>query len=629
MKKHFFQIILLFLFGAFISNSAIAQKFRAEGDDCDNPFVIDVSSYPFAYSDEQTSGTCGHVNSYNSLSGGWSSGEDVVYKINVTEECEAKFTLVGPVDDLGDGWFSAYIYKGKPDSETAQPAEYYIALDLGVPMKFHTILEPNQDYYFVIDYSAYGEDDICLKEYLLEINFDNDFPTYYGLKILGTEVTDENAADLSGIGGVTSGEIAYDNDTKTLTLTNAVIYDEDDDFNGIYNSDIENLNVKLIGNNSITSTSAAFVLEKPTTISGTGTLTVQTLSPNDAGIFLSEAPLTIKNCTVTAIGDYGIAGNNGFSGEVLKIENATVKAKGEAKGSIADIQELTLTGCEIISPAGAAFDAEKHGVSKDNNIVKEEIVIGNYVAVTGVTLDIKTAELKIDETKQLTATVAPDNATNKNVSWKSSDATIATVENGLVTALKVGEASIIVTTEDGEKTDTCKVTVTNATVAVTGVILDIKTAELKIDETKQLTATVAPDNATNKNVSWKSSDATIATVENGLVTALKAGEASIIVTTEDGEKTDTCKVTVIENPTAVNDIAKSEFAVYPTVVENGFNIEVNANLVNSNLEVYNLLGVKVLSQKITAQKQYINISNLASGVYAVRLDGKTSKIVKK
>ena len=168
------------------------------------------------------------------------------------------------------------------------------------------------------------------------------------------------------------------------------------------------------------------------------------------------------------------------------------------------------------------------------------------VAVSGVSLSKTTLSLTEGGSETLTATVAPDNATNKAVSWKSSDASTATVDNsGKVTAVKAGTATITVTTTDGSKTATCSVTVTTKTVSVTGVTLDQTSLELQVDGTAKLSATVAPSDATNSAVTWNSSDSNVATVDGeGNVTAVKEGEATITVTTADGGKTATCKVTV-------------------------------------------------------------------------------------
>ena len=166
------------------------------------------------------------------------------------------------------------------------------------------------------------------------------------------------------------------------------------------------------------------------------------------------------------------------------------------------------------------------------------------VPVSGVTLVKTVMELTEGDEATLTATVAPENATNKNVTWTSSDAAVATVEEGKVTAVKAGTATITVTTEDGGKTATCGVTVKAKVYPVESVTLDKTTLELTEGDEATLTATIAPENATDKNVSWTSSDAAVATVKDGKVTAIKAGTATITVTTEDGGKTAACSVTV-------------------------------------------------------------------------------------
>ena len=177
------------------------------------------------------------------------------------------------------------------------------------------------------------------------------------------------------------------------------------------------------------------------------------------------------------------------------------------------------------------------GCSKDDPeepIVKVESVKLNKSSLTLVEGDSETLE----------ATISPSDATNKKVTWKSSNVAVATVEDGKVTAVKFGKATITVTTEDGGKTATCEVTVQDKGISVTEVKLDKSTLALMEKESDTLIATITPDDATNKGISWKSSDKTIATVEEGKVTAIKAGKATITATTEDGEKTATCEVTV-------------------------------------------------------------------------------------
>ena len=185
------------------------------------------------------------------------------------------------------------------------------------------------------------------------------------------------------------------------------------------------------------------------------------------------------------------------------------------------------------------------------------------VSVTSVTLNKTSTSIQVGGTETLTATVSPKDAANKKVTWKSSNAAIASVDaNGKVTGVKAGEATITVTTEDGGKTATCKVTVSDKEIKVTGVKLNKSETSLLVGGNETLTATVLPEDATNQNVTWKSDKPEIATVDaNGKVTAVKVGEATITVTTEDGGKTATCKVTVSETSVAVTGVTLNKTAL--------------------------------------------------------------------
>ncbi len=167
------------------------------------------------------------------------------------------------------------------------------------------------------------------------------------------------------------------------------------------------------------------------------------------------------------------------------------------------------------------------------------------IKVTGVSFDSKTLNLATGSSTNLKATVSPSDATNKGLTWKSSDTSIVTVDqNGRITGKKAGTATITVTTKDGEYTATITVVVKDE--PVTGVkITGNSTMILKDSQT--LKAVITPNNATNKEVTWKSSDSSVVSVDkNGKVTANKVGTATITVTTKDGNKTATIKITVKE-----------------------------------------------------------------------------------
>ena len=171
------------------------------------------------------------------------------------------------------------------------------------------------------------------------------------------------------------------------------------------------------------------------------------------------------------------------------------------------------------------------------------------VAVTGVSIVPESVELEIGGSYRLTAVIVPEDATNKNVAWSSSDENIVDVDGeGMLSGIAEGEADITVKTEDGEFTATCKVTVSPLpveTIDVTGVTLTPESVEIEEGGTFVLHAEVMPEDATNKNITWSSSDESIAEVgDDGIIKGVAAGNADITVTTEDGGFTATCAVTV-------------------------------------------------------------------------------------
>ena len=253
------------------------------------------------------------------------------------------------------------------------------------------------------------------------------------------------------------------------------------------------------------------------------------------GVSLSQTEVTLAvggtlTLTATFIPDYAVSKVTwSSSDEAVATVNesgvVTAKAEGTATITVSSIDGTVTATCAI--------------------------TVG--VPVTGVSLSQTSAKLHSGETLALTATVSPANATNKRVTWSSSNQDVATVdENGVVTAKTEGTATITATTADGGKKATCTVTVSY--VLVTGVSLSQTSAAIEVGETLKLTATIAPENASYKGVTWSSSNETIATVADGVVTGKTAGMTTIKVTTVDGKKTATCKITV-------NDDESDEFLV--------------------------------------------------------------------
>ena len=278
-------------------------------------------------------------------------------------------------------------------------------------------------------------------------------------------------------------------------------------------------------------------------VSGSGTPTV-TVSNNA----IVRANGGIANNSSTSI-QYG-TGSEENGGIVFDGSAGTVY------GSVTLQEDLTVeNGQTLTIPDGASLTTNGK-LTVDGGTLTGDVTGDVIYKVTGVSLNTNSLTLEEGGTATLTATITPSNATDQNVTWSSDPSGIVTItpdtsdsKKATITATGTGTTTITVTTEDGNKTATCVVTVTAATVPVTGVTLSQNQASLYYNRTPNtltLTATVAPDNATNRAVTWTSSDSTVAAVDqNGVVTALARGTAVITATAADGRGASaSCTVTV-------------------------------------------------------------------------------------
>jgi uncharacterized protein YjdB len=204
-------------------------------------------------------------------------------------------------------------------------------------------------------------------------------------------------------------------------------------------------------------------------------------------------------------------------------------AKVDETGKVTAIE----TGATIITATSA-----------DGRVIAE-CFITVIQPVTSITLNKTTLTLQVTASETLTATIFPENASIKTVTWESDDTTIATVDdNGTVTGVKVGTATITVTTDDGELTATCEVEVVAAFVTPTGIAVTPTTLTIDKGTKEQLTVTLTPTGA-NPEVTWTSSAPAIVEVdETGEITAKAAGKATITAKTINGISA-TCAVTVV------------------------------------------------------------------------------------
>lgn len=273
-----------------------------------------------------------------------------------------------------------------------------------------------------------------------------------------------------------------------------------------------------------------------------------TISIEDPTVYVTSIALNKTSATIT-------------EGETLQL-SATITPEDATNKNVIwsssdDAVATVDTNGEVI---GIAVGEATITATTEDGGFTAECVVTVIIPVSNISLNKTSATLIEAETLQLIATITPDNATNKNVTWSSSDDAIATVDaNGLVTAIAAGEAIITVTTEDGGLTAECVVTVERIVVPVISISLNKTTLSLTEGDTETLIASINPDNADNKNITWSSNDEAIATVSaNGLITAIAAGEATITVTTEDGGFTAECIVTVNALTIPVADITLNE-----------------------------------------------------------------------
>ena len=242
-------------------------------------------------------------------------------------------------------------------------------------------------------------------------------------------------------------------------------------------------------------------------------------------------------------------GNNSSGGIVFDGDEGTVYGNVTLQKdlTIGEGESLTIPdGASLTIGSGATLTVNG-GELTGENIPTEGVVY----KVTEVTLSQSILTLDVGDAATLTATITPSNATDKSVTWESDDTNIATVDaNGEVTAVGTGTTTIKATV-DGKSAE-CSVTVkAPTTIPVTGVSLNKASTTLTVGDTETLTATITPDNATNKGLLWTINNTDIIKFHEGAITndsqtisAVSPGTATITVTTEDNSKTATCTVIV-------------------------------------------------------------------------------------
>lgn len=272
------------------------------------------------------------------------------------------------------------------------------------------------------------------------------------------------------------------------------------------------------------------------------------------GRFGAQGTLTLKNATINgsfSTVNFVAEGKNIYVPE----DNRSKVSRIDGTATIASPVKIRLSAPDATMPyqerklIETTADASNFTVSEPYQLKKQTEYNGTYIyafiPVTSVTLAPETLSIEEGKTAELTATISPANATTQQHSWASENGKIAqaygeTLNTAKVMAIGVGKTTITYTI--GGKEASCEVTVTPRTISVESITLNKTQLSLVKGATETLTATVLPTTATDKTVIWESSDTAVATVKDGIVTAVAAGNATI--TAKAGEKTATCAVTV-------------------------------------------------------------------------------------
>ena len=238
--------------------------------------------------------------------------------------------------------------------------------------------------------------------------------------------------------------------------------------------------------------------------------------------------------------------------------------------------------------------------------------------VSSISLSESEISLFAGETIKLTATVNPTDATNRKLAWTSTDEAVATVEDGTVTARGNGSALIVATSTDGSSIEAiCHVTVTTP---VSSIALSETQIEMRPGDFKVLTATVLPESASDKTLTWTSSAPAVADVQNGIVLAYSNGTALVTAAATDGSGTTaTCKVTV-SNTVGIDGVQAA-----PQVAVNGRHITIQGIAAGTVCKIYRSNGTEVYSG--TARDGRLTYTAKADGVYIVATGNRSCKVL--
>ena len=284
------------------------------------------------------------------------------------------------------------------------------------------------------------------------------------------------------------------------------------------------------------------------------------------------------------------------------------------------------TSISVTSITGQSFEGIEAGASLAYGFIERVSTENEYTDVLALTLSREEASLAVGEEIELTAIFSPEVVDNPAVSWFSSDPKVATIKDGTVSAKSRGTVVVTVVSAYGVYADECNITVTQSEsepIPVTGVVLEPEEVMLEIGRTLELEATVLPQDADDKRVEWSSSDERVATVLDGVVTAMGVGTATISVTTVDGGYEAACMVPVDDDPTSIENVSEGNSVFF---VDGSLHLDLQKPQTVYILDVSGKVCDVIQCQ---SGQSTVSMQKYSVGIYFVRMDNQVVKVVKR
>jgi uncharacterized protein YjdB/N-acetylmuramoyl-L-alanine amidase len=245
-------------------------------------------------------------------------------------------------------------------------------------------------------------------------------------------------------------------------------------------------------------------------------------------------------------------GENGWIGVTYNPSNASNKVL-TWKSSNEDVAIVREGNVKAVGEGTAILTATSEDGGKTASC--KVIVTGGKKHLENIALKTTTLEMKPGEGKTIYVEYNPSDVEDKVLYWTSNNEKVVTVREGYVKAVGEGTTTITATSRDGNKTATCKITVSDGTVKLQNIKLSSSTEILKKGEQKTIYVTYNPSNVTDKTLYWTSSDEKVATIREGFVKAIGDGVATLTATSRDGEKKVSCQVVVINKSQEIESIS--------------------------------------------------------------------------